>query len=669
MGDYLTALTAFLQSHPELTLLMVFLVSFGEALLLIGLFMPSTVVLAGAGTLIGMGQIAFLPVFLLTTLGAVFGDAFAFWLGCHYRERLRSIRPFRGYQSMLAMGETFFNKHGKKSIFIVRFIPGVKAVVPSIAGMVGMSAVQFSIINIASAFVWAAVHLLPAIALGRGIKVTQSTNPRLMVLLVTLAVLLFVASYITRIAYALLLPRAERLRFRTARLLSASRLPGMRHLARLLTNENGMLLPVFYLILALLTVWGLVLLAGHVLFDPSMLRSDEAISAFIQMLRTDMFTRIMVITTMLGDMAVLLPAAVLLIGLFVAYRHWNIAGSLALAFIGTSVFVPLTKSVLHRARPMSLYDGADSFSFPSGHSTFSTVIFGLLALSFAASVAPVWRRTIYLAAAAVIVTIGFSRVYLMAHWPSDVAAGFLFGAGLIFIVAVFLHNRKLRVPTSAFAAVLAVVFIGIYPAHTYFGYAGQAAQYRITPQISMMSHDAWIKGGWQTLPNARVLLGGDLGEPMLLQTDMPLPDLVARLQQHGWRQTGNSRIDAMIAAILPATGGLDNRPPFPLTNIGQKPLATLVKIDPDGQARTALRLWKTDVLLQNGSGTRPLLQLSAARDHLDPVFRQYSLIEEMDMTLIQTDAVRAEILAALPADLPTRINRFGTPLLVSEFAP
>ena len=74
-----------------------------------------------------------------------------------------------------------------------------------------------------------------------------------------------------------------------------------------------------------------------------------------------------------------------------------------------------------------MYQGADGISFPSGHSTLATVIFGMLALFLAQSLPARFRGLVYGSSAALIALIGLSRVYPQAHWPSDVLAGMLFG--------------------------------------------------------------------------------------------------------------------------------------------------------------------------------------------------------------------------------------------------
>ncbi|HEY4202341.1 MAG TPA: DedA family protein [Devosiaceae bacterium] len=148
----------------------IFLVCIGEAVFILGLFVPSTPVLLLVGGLIAAGKLEFWPIYLAAVVGAVIGDAISYLVGHALKERIKTIWPFRNYLPLLASGEVFFAKHGGKSVFIGRFIPGVKAVVPGIAGMLGMSYRWFSIINVTSAFVWAAAHIIPAMLLSAWLK-------------------------------------------------------------------------------------------------------------------------------------------------------------------------------------------------------------------------------------------------------------------------------------------------------------------------------------------------------------------------------------------------------------------------------------------------------------------------------------------------------------------
>lgn len=110
------------------------------------------------------------------------------------------------------------------------------------------------------------------------------------------------------------------------------------------------------------------------------------------------------------------------------YRHAQVmAGAVLLAWLSSR----LGKALYARPRPdlvpheVYVYSG----SFPSGHSTLSAAAYLTLAM-LVASLEP-RRRTKGLAyglAGALVVAVGFSRVYLGVHWPSDVLAGWCLGA-------------------------------------------------------------------------------------------------------------------------------------------------------------------------------------------------------------------------------------------------
>jgi undecaprenyl-diphosphatase len=116
-------------------------------------------------------------------------------------------------------------------------------------------------------------------------------------------------------------------------------------------------------------------------------------------------------------------------------RTWRTAGWL-LAITGATAINTAIKLALHRARPAELfYSGASAFSFPSGHSTANTVLYGFLAFLIAIGVRPTWRIPVVFAATFIALLIAFSRLYLGAHWFSDVTGGLAFGIAWIAVLA------------------------------------------------------------------------------------------------------------------------------------------------------------------------------------------------------------------------------------------
>jgi undecaprenyl-diphosphatase len=167
---WLDAVLTGISDNFWLSMAFIFLVSIGECVFLLGLFVPSTPVLLLTGSLMAVGKLPFWPIYLVAVLGAVIGDTISYWVGRLLEHRIKEVWPFTNYRPQIAKGEEFFKRHGGKSVFIGRFIPGVKAVVPGVAGMLGMHWPRFAIINVVSAFAWAAAHILPGLLLSNWLE-------------------------------------------------------------------------------------------------------------------------------------------------------------------------------------------------------------------------------------------------------------------------------------------------------------------------------------------------------------------------------------------------------------------------------------------------------------------------------------------------------------------
>ena len=122
----------------------------------------------------------------------------------------------------------------------------------------------------------------------------------------------------------------------------------------------------------------------------------------------------------------------------------------ALVFAGTVIAANISSEVLKqvydRPRPTLVPHGSYvySASFPSGHSTLAAATFLTLA-TVIASLEPrrATKALTYVVAIALTVMVGFSRVYLGVHWPSDVLAGWSLGAAWALLGWIVL-NRVTR---------------------------------------------------------------------------------------------------------------------------------------------------------------------------------------------------------------------------------
>jgi len=107
-----------------------------------------------------------LPFLALAVGGAVIGDFCSFWIGQRFSVRLREVWPFRSRPAMMDNAVLFFDRYGTYSVAFCRFVPVLRSTVPLVAGMAGMRQRRFVTANVASAFVWAPVHIYPAALAG-----------------------------------------------------------------------------------------------------------------------------------------------------------------------------------------------------------------------------------------------------------------------------------------------------------------------------------------------------------------------------------------------------------------------------------------------------------------------------------------------------------------------
>ena len=626
MSQMISQIVAFLSAHPNLAVLILLLVAFGEALLFVGLFVPSTPIMIGAGALVGLGKLGLFPVLVASALGAIAGDALSFWIGRKYKDQLTSRWPLSTHPDLLASGQRFFIRYGSVSIFLARFVPVVKAVLPTVAGMAGMVPLRFAVVNVLSAFVWSAAHLFPSMVLGRGLGVAATANPKVIELFAALLVLAVLAWVAARVLFWFVAPRLANLRLEiTARWITSAG-PVRRWIGGHLASAGTPASVMSEILLGVAGLSGLVILAGLVLLDPELAIADAALSNWVLSTKSDLATRSFLAVTMIADWRVLFPLAVIMVGCLFFFRQWRLAAVLVCAFAATYAFVPIVKLLIQRSRPTALYNGAEAFSFPSGHATHATVILGAAALLVAASFKPPGRRFVYGLIATLIVTVAVSRIYLGAHWPTDVLAGLMFGAVVLTTVAVLTRSARAALGHPGLA-VCVVLGLGIlYPLHLYRNYGASAAFYAPGPQVRAVARADWLTGV-PTVPQTRTLLDGDAGEPMLAQSDALASDIIAALAAQGWRVETASWWAEIADVSLPTRSGLDSLAPWPLTHIGNPPVATLVEPAARNQTgRRVLRLWDSGLRVGDAAG-RPILILSASLETLDPIGWGFSMIE------------------------------------------
>lgn len=151
----------FIQDHQAWAGLVIFLMTFGESLFIVGLFLPATVLLFAAGTLIGSETISVGPILLWGIVGAIAGDAVSFWLGRWFGPKMLRHKRLDPYRRNVARARLFFYRYGFLAVLIGRFLGPLRCFVPTVAGVMGMPEIRFQIANIVSAVLWMPALLAP----------------------------------------------------------------------------------------------------------------------------------------------------------------------------------------------------------------------------------------------------------------------------------------------------------------------------------------------------------------------------------------------------------------------------------------------------------------------------------------------------------------------------
>ncbi|MBI1424140.1 MAG: phosphatase PAP2 family protein [Gammaproteobacteria bacterium] len=619
MTNWIASLIHWVSAHPHLTGLIVGVIACSEALAFIGLLVPGAALMLAAGALIGAGAVDFWSIFAWAVGGAIVGDGLSYWIGHHYRERLQSLKILRRHPQWLERGTAFFQQHGGKSILLARFVGPVRPVIPVVAGMLGMSPLRFYLNNILSALAWAPAHLLAGMVVGASLVIAGQVATRLAIVLATLLIAVWLIIWLVRFIYTQIQPHVIDwfIRLANSKWIAASpRVQGLfadlydpkRPPARALIIWLGLLVAAMWLFLGV---------AEDVLNHDPLVYAGQAIYHFLQQLRTPIGDMIMVGITEVGDVSVTLPLAVAVFGYLLWRRAWRDGFYWLFALGFGLISVTIIKLVLKIPRPVSLYSGSELYSFPSGHATMSTVIYGLLAVYIASSLRSQRRWYVYAIAALLILAIAFSRLYLGAHWLADVTAGVALGTIGVSLISI---ARERHHPDSELGfgliAVTVCVFLSAAAWHITGHFDNDLKRYSIRHPITLISESDWLAHSCDKLPTWRVDLRGEQEQPLNIQWAGKLNSIQQTLLSYGWRKPLTLSMRTALSWLLPQPS-LSQLPVLPQLHDGQNESLVLVyqgdqqkKLD----SELILRLWPTALRLEHGGP--PIWVGTVASQHL-----------------------------------------------------
>ena len=494
-----------------------------EAWFVTGVAVPGTLVVDAGGILVQQGVLDFFDLAWFVAIGAALGGEAGYWTGRLARRGLVEKSWFTRSPAY-RRADMLFQRHGGLALMLGRFLGPVAGLVTLAAALAGMDRRRFAIWNIAAAVPYALVHVAIGYFLGEFLTRFGPLFTRVAALavglVVALALLWWLVIRIERLTPLVVSVGRSVVRaaLETPEVSAWTRAhPGLaRFTARRFETGRFAGLPATFL--AVVFVYILFIWAGGVFdfltADP-IVQADERIAALVHAFWTPGALRLAAHVTALGDPRVVPALWLLALGWLVLRASRDLAAGLATSVIGNLVSVTLLKALFDRPRPALAYFAETSNSYPSGHAANSVAFWGMLFYV-------AWRTRALgmvaagLAAVTIAFAIGASRIYLIEHYMTDVANGWLVG-GLWLVIGIAVAEwQRERQATRGGPAPMAL--------------GGAARTGVLALSAALVGYSAWTVVDYEKTRNM----------PAVTATETRVADIAAMLADPGFAATTES---------------------------------------------------------------------------------------------------------------------------------
>ncbi len=461
-----------LESFGHAGYVFIFVVALLESIVFTGFFFPGAVIAVIMGGLAAHGYYNFGLLVGLTFLATVLGDCISYELG---RRNHHLLDRWPRFKRPIEATKAFLHSHSHSGVFLGRFFGWTRPIMPFVAGVISMPRWRFYTADTVTCFLWSFVHLGLGYIFGAAWKAALMWSTRALLFIVVIcliiAAFLYVWRWIIRKGRPYILAGVNRLRTYGDHILASPF--GKRHprwanwfVDRFgLTKFTGLPLTVMIFTIGLTTLL-LAAVAEDVITGEPITIMDIHVVTLAYLVRTRALLVICYGLSLLVTTRMVVTSALFLSLLFIVQKRWADLMTFLIALCSSSFIVFISKLVFHRPRPVGLLPAVSmtTYSFPSGHATMGIVFYGFLAYLVLRSKSS-WAIKVssVMAALCLATLIGFSRVFLGIHYPSDVLAGALLGfASLLTAVSIseWWHLRQKTTPFPHVIPTIITLLIG-----------------------------------------------------------------------------------------------------------------------------------------------------------------------------------------------------------------
>lgn len=427
---------------------LVFLIPALEASAFLGFIFPGEIAVILGGVAAYQGRVSLGAVIIAAILGAVVGDSVGYFIGKRWGAhllkgtigRLPIIR--NRIDEHLESARAYVRRRKGRAVFFGRFTAALRVLVPGLAGMSEVHYAPFLFYNVVGGVLWGGGFAVLGYLAGASYQHVAKIAGRVGLVLLALLVAGLILSMVVRRLRA----RSPQLRVLAGRLGALPPVAWLGHRfarqARWVTarldpaSPRGFAL-TFTVAVGVLGAWTFGGLTQDVIGHDDAVLLDPRVTRWVVAHRNGWLTAVMKTATWLGSTALIVPVVLLLAAFFlVRRRDWRPGARLAAALGGAVALYNIVKPAVGRARPPSAiaighYTGG---AFPSGHATQVVACSAMAALALGAGRSVRSKVLLWSGAALISLVVGVSRIYLGAHWLSDVLGGYALGVAWVAVV-------------------------------------------------------------------------------------------------------------------------------------------------------------------------------------------------------------------------------------------
>lgn len=390
------------------------LLAYLECAAFLGVLAPGETFVAFAGFLASQELLRLEILIPVVIAAAVLGDVTGYFLGRIYgRQFLYSSHRFlRIPRTYIENAESFFARHGGKTVLLARFIGFLRALAPFLCGASRTHFGQFILFDLVGASLWAIAVSLGGYYLGESYQLVERYIGRAGLLLVLAAVAIY-------LAYRLI------------------EQPGLIAIGVRALLKKEVIFSAWFLAAATLFVLTAADAVEHRTGD-----FDTAVSMFLVSIRNPALDYLAMFFSALGSLPVVAVFVVIVFAALASQRRRFEAYLFSSSVILAVVLSYILKYAFHIDRPESInvIKTPLTYSFPSGHAVAASIIFWILGWMILREFRGL-RRGYAVVLFVLPLLVGLSRVYLGVHWMSDVLGGYTLSF-MVFSVWAYIYERR-----------------------------------------------------------------------------------------------------------------------------------------------------------------------------------------------------------------------------------